>query len=224
MLLSADNSYIYSTAYTFALCDVFLQTPNDVMKVYAFMGPKGSGKDTAAEFLAQALGTETNCLSVSLADGLKRATAALHGLDPHLFYDLASKDSPLEGSTETPRDLVIRLSETLAPMLGDDFHVSTRLRRLASRETYDALIVPDLRLISEYEAMRKLYREDLTIILVDRNLPVGEHRTEREHLKILEMDPGHVVLDNTGSLEKLRDQVSAIPKRHVELRRAVPSN
>jgi len=148
------------------------------MKVFAFVGPKGSGKDTAADFVKEALGADTSCLSVSLADGLKHAAAALHGLDADLFYNLASKDAPVPGTDSSPRDLVIRLSETLAPALGDDFHVSTRLRRLASRESYDVLLA------------------------------------EQEHLKILEMDSTHEVLDNTGSLEDLRAKTLAITQRH----------
>lgn len=184
------------------------------MKVFAFVGPKGSGKDTAADFVKEALGADTSCLSVSLADGLKHAAAALHGLDADLFYNLASKDAPVPGTDSSPRDLVIRLSETLAPALGDDFHVSTRLRRLASRESYDVLLVPDLRLIAEYKAMRELYGKKLVVILVDRKLSVGPHRTEQEHLKILEMDSTHEVLDNTGSLEDLRAKTLAITQRH----------
>ena len=184
------------------------------MKVFAFVGPKGSGKDTAADFLTEAAGPGLACLSVSLADGLKHAAAALHGLDPAIFYDLDAKDSPIAGG-DTPRDLVIRLSEAVSPMLGEDFHVSTRLRRLAAQRPCDLLVVPDLRLVAEYRAMRELYGSDLTVVHVDRKLVAGPHKTEQEHLEILKADAGHAVLDNTASPEDLRAQVRALARKHL---------
>jgi len=196
------------------------------MKVIAIVGPKGSGKDTFADAIDDEIFEKV--LRVSLADGLKKAAANLHGLAPALFFDLDKKDAPLPGGDVTPRDLVIELSDLIRPRYGDTFHVTHRLAQLAKNNPRDVLVVPDLRLMAEYEAMRELFGENLHVVHVDRGKVVAEdaHRTEREHLDILKRDDKHITIKNKGDLTDLAQAARSLLERLKLARytKAVPEN
>jgi len=175
------------------------------MKIIALVGPSGSGKDTAADSILCAMG-HRSARRAGLADGLKYAAAELHGVRHERFFERSLKDKPVMEDGRTPRDLVLELGGLVAEKYGSRIHAERIVRQAEGR---DYLLVTDLRMVDEYETLKR-HDPDLTVIHIDRGLVPGPHRTEREFLEILEAAGNVIRVDNTTTIDDLDTRIVAI--------------
>lgn len=189
--------------------------------IVAISGWKRSGKDTAAEMLAQ-----QGFKRLSFADKLKQMTAETYNIDLENFYNQDLKEKPLLHLPVTPRD-----SSTLAlsnifkgEMYNDngqlywtprslliyegsvkravdpDYWVNIALR---STEPSGLYVISDLRYKSEAEALKNSGM-DYLLIRVNRFDENPSNDPSETDLDDYQFDK---YIDNTGTLEEFHESI-----------------
>ena len=180
------------------------------MQIIAFGYKKGSGKDTAAQFLITAL--KTNCPGTkiqraSFAAKLKDICWQLFGwtgLKPGSFYESHRelKEVTLRLGGMTPREIWIKVGNALRDVCPD-----TWVKSVLTKTEHDFKIITDLRFWNEALAVRETGG---ILIRMDRDVPRGTDPAETELNTWKTWD---YVVDNTGSLNDLNTQMVSLAKK-----------
>jgi len=148
------------------------------MKIIAFTGAKGSGKNTAAEYLRDKLERKNALIiEVSFADILKNIIHDSFGIKNSQADLIKRMDiKPFNGLTL--REVYQQLGEAIKTYIGENIWVNltlTRTQDFIENLKPDYVLVTDLRYTNEEAALRKFaedYGYELFIIkMVNKNLP-----------------------------------------------------
>jgi len=130
------------------------------VRIIAFAGPKGSGKDTAAKYLLarNSLLQSNTFIQANFADTLKLATELLFGFTPQELNDPALKEVVIERwPHKCPREVLQNLANLLRTMYAPDIFVRAWVRRVNQMSTEtNCILVTDLRHIEEVDKLREM--------------------------------------------------------------------
>lgn len=185
------------------------------MKLIAFAGRAGSGKNTAAEALSQRFETS----ELAFADPLYDALGAMMGLQPMTDHDLPKlcqdrdfKESPCAAlNGMSPRQALQQLGDWVRATFGADYLIRRAQERLANIENSqwpsELAIITDLRTEQEADWVRRHGGLVVHVTRPDHDRPLATtllcHTTERT----LNVYPGDDYLINSGSPEELATAV-----------------
>lgn len=127
------------------------------MRLIAFAGPKGSGKDTAARTLLQRNTTVKADIFAhcNFADPLKMTCALLFGLTNAEMYDSILKEKVLDRwPHQAPRNLMTNVARTMRAMYGGDIFARAWDRKIRNVQA-GCIVVTDLRHEEEYAKLRE---------------------------------------------------------------------
>lgn len=184
----------------------------------ALFGPMGSGKSTVAQMLE-----DHGYRKVALAGTLKDMVAIMFGwdrqmlegetyesrqwreqVDPHWTSILKGKGIFHDTEIITPRLVLQRIGTHLVrEHVHTDFWIESALRRLDHKT-----VIPDLRFWNEYTRLRE---RGCIMIRIEGRGQTSSDITERDWKEF----PYDFLIDNSGNLERLRQQVEGILKRVV---------
>jgi len=130
------------------------------MRIIAFAGPKGSGKDTAARYLL----ARNSLLHVQLfnhlnfADSLKQAVGLIFGFTHEELHDPALKEIVVDRwPHKSPRTVLQNFANLCRTMYAADIWVHTWERRVATLEDKSCcIVVTDLRHREEVDLLRAM--------------------------------------------------------------------
>ncbi len=180
------------------------------MQIIAFGYKKGTGKDTAAQFLTTAL--KTNCPGVkiqraSFAAKLKDICFQLYGwagLHPGPTYErhreLKEANLPLIGMS--PREIWIGVGNALR-----DVYPNTWVKSVLNKTEHDFKIITDPRFWNEATEIRLAGG---ILIRMDRDVSRGTDPAE------VELDDWKIwseIIDNSGSLNDLNTQMVSLARK-----------
>ena len=167
------------------------------MKLIGITGKARSGKDSAARYLW----TQYGFTRIALADPLKAAAQAMFGLSDRQAWDDELKEVEIPFWGMTPRRMLQLLgTDASKPIFGNDIWVKRWLITYDLLNDTDDIVVPDVRVDIEADAIRS---RGGIIIEVRRDvagLPgaAGAHVSEGGLSA-----PADFVIHNNGTLEEL---------------------
>jgi hypothetical protein len=169
-------------------------------KILFICGYAQSGKDTVATMCS----CEYGFRRLAFADALKRACAAEHNLPLELFFDNATKDAPLVGSTKTPRDLV--LAHAIVARARDmDVYSKQIVTEIRWSQKPIPVVISDWRYLREYDfIVSKFPDAHIMRVRVVRDGVVPSSDPSEHDLDDTPMD---AVIHNNGTIEDLREAV-----------------
>lgn len=165
------------------------------MKIIGLTGPARSGKDTVAEILMK----ELDCSAESFATPIKRMLAFGLNISTKQLYG-NEKDRETTRYGKTTREML----QTLGTEWGRNMiHPDIWVKALEGFIDYtnDYLIIPDVRFENEAEWVRK---QGILIHITGRGGIDGNHESENG----VRMTAHDLVIDNSGTLEELSQEVS----------------
>jgi hypothetical protein len=184
------------------------------LKVIAFSGKPGAGKDTAAETLYD----PTKHVHLKFSNVLYDMAAVLLGMyEPDLSHRKALSDQEVKkhavfvaGRKISVRE-VLQAFDTLKGPLGENLYIDALTRQLA-RASYErdisTAIISDLRFPAELDWLRYMGGQ---LIYLERSTPDVEavlaHVSESHH-ELLKASADYVV-ENSGSREQLKADLKA---------------
>lgn len=144
------------------------------MKIYAFLGRKRSGKDTAANILNNNIGNGTNAIYMSFAGPIKDALVELTGSPREYFHDQSYKEKKVIkfGDVEyTPRELMIWYGTLIRKKFGEDFWLNKVKEQLQNLDgKYEYVFITDVRFLIETKMLNEL---GATIVYMNRDEVLG---------------------------------------------------
>lgn len=162
--------------------------------IIALTGLAGSGKDTAAEMVAEILG---GAAIVALADLPKEMAARHFKLPIHYFNDRDLKDTPLPATGKSPRAMLVGWWDEQFEEHGDDLTLQLNVRKINEiMHTEKNVVISDIRYPIEFEWLEN---ECITLLNIQRDNvnQTIDHITEAGSQK------GYMV-DNNGTIEDLK--------------------
>jgi len=202
------------------------------MKVYGVCGKKGSGKDTAADFLiAEIESSGFSVKRIAFADVLKKICSDFSGIPEIYFYDPDLKEQPVtvSGLSVTPREIMQKFgTDFIQHTLGWTHHWSDMVSRSISlmhgEELPDFLFITDVRFDHEEKMIRYW---DGSLIHVTKNFRYSfpangigilkkfwkelfEHKSEKCTAKYIDCFEGDFIITNDSSIEKLASKCEEI--------------
>ena len=142
------------------------------MVVLAFAGRKGSGKDTACDFLVKQYGFEKQ----SFADPLKEACAVVFDLTSDQLFG-KSKDEVDRRYGRTPRHLMQLLgTDWIRDQISDSFWIDKLMRKCAMCSK--SVVINDVRFPNEVEAVHRLGGHVIGILRTGCDSTVDSHKSE----------------------------------------------
>ena len=162
------------------------------MKIIALSGYAGSGKDTVGEYLVH----RYNYFRIAMADALKTKVNSEFSIPPGY-----PKDLELPGSSQTPRDLYIKVGNFYRSIDTDFwikqlyFHPDTRY------------VITDLRFRSELLYLSNKFGYQVLTIRVDR---FSESRIDDISEKDLDGVTMDYTLPNRGTIKELYKSIDQI--------------
>lgn len=130
------------------------------MRIIAFAGPKGCGKDTAARYLIarNSLLKDTMFRQINFAESLKLIVELGFGYTPAELNDPALKEVMIDRwPNKTPRAMLQNVANLFRTLYAQDIWVKAWERKAKMLSTSgNCLIVTDLRHIEEVEKLREL--------------------------------------------------------------------
>lgn len=130
------------------------------MRIIAFAGPKGSGKDTAARYLLarNTLLTATTFRQNNFAESLKLSVELIFGFTNKELNDPALKEIVIDRwPFKSPREILQNFANLCRTMYAQDIWVRAWERRIKLiGDNSNCIIVTDLRHIEEVEKLREL--------------------------------------------------------------------
>jgi len=173
------------------------------MNILLISGYAQSGKDTVA--------ASCKFRRLAFADELKRTCATAHNLNLELFFDNATKDTPLIGRTETPRDLVLAHAR-VARAQDLDVYSKQIVSKIRSSQQ-QPVVISDWRYLREYEYIVSQFPDaHILRVRVVRDGIVPSSDPSEHDLDDAEMD---AVIQNNGTLEELQDAVQQLLKNRL---------
>ncbi len=186
------------------------------MKIILLNGPPGSGKDEAANCIAQFLIENTKLMPehVKFAAPLKNAVHALHGLDvPTDHFEMRKDIACIELFGRTPRELYIAISEKFTkPILQLDFFTKLFLRTCEAQiadnflhHQLDTIIIcSDLGFQVELEKVIEFYGKD-NVVLVQIVRPGTDFKNDSRGY--IEATCDFIRLNNITTIDYFHNQV-----------------
>jgi len=164
------------------------------MRLIAFAGRAGAGKDTAA---AAVEGGHR----VAFAGPLKQALAAMTDVPLEAFHDRDLKEHPVTRTGHSPRALMRWLGAAARFELGADFWVR-RLSREIERCDEDLVVITDLRFANECAWVQARGGE---VYFIDADARLGAASDDAAAIRFF---PGVVTIENNGSVAEFLEKVS----------------
>lgn len=121
------------------------------MRIVAFCGPKGSGKDTAAKYLLarSSIISPSLFMQVNFADTVKAICGLMFGFSQADLYDAVLKEVVYkEWPYRTPRELMQNVANTARNLYGSDIWVRAWERKVRMVKS-GCIVVTDLRFPDE---------------------------------------------------------------------------
>lgn len=209
----------------------------------AFCGSKASGKSTSATILQELFKGPTE--ELAFASHLKKTSSEVFNVNMKYFLDPNLKETELESYvTLTPENLVnfykgfevaeFTYDNNIRPHIGQVFETGRQLLQyvgtevlhpidplinakmsLKNRDRNKLSIITDLRFLREYEFLKN---ENFVIVYVynqsAESIASGDsHLSERDLVKFKDHC---ILLDNNGSLEQLKINLSTIVNNHLK--------
>lgn len=163
------------------------------MRLIGIAGKARSGKDTAAKYLLNKLGSEWYI--ASFADPMKEMLNVI-GIDTGDSF----KDLPINQFGVSTRHMLQTLgTEWGRNLISNDFWVDV----FANMNAYQCVIVPDVRFENEADLIRE---HGVLICIEGRGGVDGSHISERK----LQYDDRDIYIDNRGSLSELYEKLDLI--------------
>lgn len=130
------------------------------MRIIAFAGPKGSGKDTAARYLLarNSLLKNQTFRQLNFADCLKLSTEMIFGFTQAELNDPALKEVVVDRwPFQSPRAILQNYANAMRTLYAADIWVRTWERRVkALHDTENCVVTTDLRHREEIDKLREL--------------------------------------------------------------------
>ncbi len=172
--------------------------------IIGISGKARSGKDTAAGYLAATFGMDV----VRFAAALKAGARAMFDLT-HEQIEGDQKDEPIDWLGITPRRIMQTLGTEWAQSLRRDIWVRTtarridtlRLRGIEESGHWPGVALPDCRFDHEADWVRS---QGGVIYHIHRDVDAVESHISEAGVQI---EPGDVVIDNTGTVDELHQQI-----------------
>lgn len=173
------------------------------MRVIALAGPKGSGKNTVADMIADMIAASTCYRQIAFADPLRAAAKAL-GVPWAELTDGKDRPSSVLGGA-TGRDLLVALGEAVRRVT-PNFWADALARRLA--RGFGVIIVTDVRRANELDALEAWERSGEGCHLARVWIERPGHSAD----EVLEpaLRERCAVIRNAGSLADLRAQANKL--------------
>lgn len=207
------------------------------MRVIAFCGPKGCGKDTAASVLFKhnlsAHGVNPYFCKASFAAGVKNFCTEFFGWTITEMDDLSFKETPRElwagGPTIEPRRVMQDVANWLRDQYGPDVHVQRWLMQAGHSvyKHYGAHVITDLRFPNELAMLERLGKDALVVYIqrpeAETQLKalrasgdtMATNVSESHYDKLFGYAAsGGAVIVNNGGLHKLEAEVHAVVANH----------
>lgn len=196
--------------------------PHHQQRIIAFCGPKGSGKDSAAQYLLARNSLYTSSLFQrhNFADPLKAACCWIFGVTHEEVNDAVLKETPLDRwPFKTPRELLQHVAKLFRTLYSQDIWVRSWVRSAPHIYT-QCIVVTDLR---HQEEVDELLSRNAKIVYV-HNRRVEQLRLDgikngdplwsdaSEAMCPVLKDIAHTVVENNGSFDELHTQVAHIAK------------
>ena len=165
-------------------------------ELIALAGLAGCGKDSAADYLQRATGYR----KIAFADPIREVAARLYDLTEAQMSDRSIKEITLPEWGLSPREIMQSIGD-----FGRSIHPDTWIRalhrRIETQPEHSGWIITDVRMPREIASIRDHGGE---VWWVERQVqPVAAHATENS-ISVSDCDR---VLDNTGTLDQLQDNV-----------------
>lgn len=175
------------------------------LRLIGLTGLAGSGKDTVRRMLEE----DHEFVGLAFADPIRQMIGGLlnwNGISTHWMHERALKEQPIDGLDVSYRELAQRQGD-----LGRSIHPDFWLRSAGEfivnqrRQGERQFVISDVRFVNEAQWVSDAGGE---VWRIDRPgiKPVRDHESERQVLQIV---PDRVI-DNSGSVEDLWCQVSAL--------------
>ena len=185
------------------------------MDILLLSGRSRSGKDAVATALVETLGAH----SFAIATALKRDVANATGLSFEIFNDVR-KDRPINGLTQTPRDLLLAHARIARAADRDVYSSSTcaRIEDAMRLHAVDLFVICDWRYKCEADYFATRFPEaTLCRVRIVRPglVPLASLESEvSEHdLDDVRMD---IILQNEGTLADLHANAVLAVRKHIE--------
>ena len=148
------------------------------MKVFIIAGKAGSGKDVVGKYL------------YDLVESANQKACILRFTKP--LYEYAKNYFGWDGNVKNkPRDLFQTLGyDIIQKKLGKKYFLVNRLLEDISilKNYFDIFIIPDGRLIQEFEYVKKVYPNTIIIKVVRENYDNGLSPNQRKHITETNLD------------------------------------
>lgn len=183
--------------------------------IIGISGLKGSGKDTAADYLVN----NHDFIKISFADALKDGCKAIFGFnDRQLNGDLKEvkddtwKITPREAMQFVGTDLFRNQIKSLIPWVNDNFWIECTLNKIKKiKNTPDTcnknIVIADVRFENEAESIKNM---DGIIICVKRNGLPHNNMSEHESEKYTNTINHDYLINNDDNIDKLQHRVELI--------------
>lgn len=167
-------------------------------------GLAGSGKDTAANYLAEQIGADRYAFANPIRDGLK---AMFNLTDEDFERDNKEKDIP--SINASPRVLMQKLGTEFGRSISENLWIDVAQKKL--NEATNGLVISDVRFENEAEFIRKNGGQVWHIHRETPLDPVAEHPSE------LGIKPrnGDLLISNNKSIESLHALIDNIIKNEL---------
>ena len=160
-------------------------------KLYLISGKARSGKNEVAKIIEEFY-TDKKCITISFG---------------HYIKDYAKRISNWDGNEETkPRELLQQLGvELVKNKINDKLFINRILEDIeVFSYFYDVIIVSDVRLIDEFESLKKKYKESVSI-RVYKNKDNNLTSAEKNHLTEIDLDDFNnfdYIIENDNNLKE----------------------
>lgn len=160
-------------------------------KLYLISGKARSGKNEVAKIIEEFY-TDKKCITISFG---------------HYIKDYAKRISNWDGNEETkPRELLQQLGiELVKNKINDKLFINRILEDIeVFSYFYDVIIVSDVRLIDEFESLKKKYKESISI-RVYKNKDNNLTSAEKNHLTEIDLDDFNnfdYIIENDNNLKE----------------------
>ena len=164
--------------------------------IFALTGLAGVGKDTAAEQIADILG---GAAIIALADGPKEMASDHFDLPINYFNDRDLKDTVLEETGSTPREMMVMWFDELFEEYGDDYTLQVNKDKIYDVAAAEHVIITDIRYPVEFAWVKE---DQIPLFNIKREAVQRtiNHRTERG-------SNSGVIVNNNGTIDELRNEL-----------------
>lgn len=185
-------------------------------RVYAIVGRKRCGKDTAADYICEKL----NCKKHALATPLKELVCSLFQIDMEQLDEYKNEAWTLKAQKTNKEDYsvwenTLNVSfRSILQICGDSqkafFGIDCYMRKLHEKLIHeDTVVVPDVRLVEEQKWL--MNNTNVTFIKIVRNVKLDNDSTHRTEIEVDKLGYD-VLIDNNGTIEELYRQLDNVIK------------